>query len=87
MRDSEHQHDNNFLAAHVLSSSCANSGVVVRSVPNNAVAQVPDARFRQILRLRFGVPCVMPLAQSWQCNCTDQRRAEAQRVGGEDSPG
>ena len=63
-----HQHDN-FLAAHVLSSSCANSGVVVQSVPT-AVAQVPDARFRQILRLRFGVPSVMPLAQ-WRCNCTD----------------
>ncbi len=49
---------------------CANAGVVVvQSVPT-AVAQVPDARFRQILRLRFGVPCVMPLAQG-QCNCTD----------------
>ena len=26
-------------------------------------------RYRQILRLRFGVPCVMPLEQ-WRCNCS-----------------
>jgi hypothetical protein len=32
MRSSEHQH-NKLLAAHVLSSSCPNSGVVVQSVP------------------------------------------------------
>ena len=63
MRDSEHQHDT-FLAAHVLSSSCANSGVVVQAAPT-AAAHVPDAR----LRLRFGVPCVMPLDQ-WRCNCS-----------------
>ena len=69
MRDSEYQY-NKFLAAHVLSSSCANSGVVVQSVPT-VDRQVPDARFRQILRLRFGVPCVMPLGQ-WRCNCTGQ---------------
>jgi hypothetical protein len=31
--------------------------------------QVPDARFRQILRLRVGVPCVMPLEQ-WRGNCS-----------------
>ena len=68
MRDSEHQH-NKFLAAHVLSSSCANSGVVIQSVPT-ARHQTPDAHFRQILRLRFGVPCVMPLGQ-WRCNCAD----------------
>jgi hypothetical protein len=27
-----------------------------------------DERFRHILRLRFGVPCVTPLAD-WKCNC------------------
>ena len=57
------QHDT-FLAAHVLSSSCANSCVVVQAAPT-AAAHVPDAR----LRLRFGVPCVMPLDQ-WRCNCS-----------------
>ena len=67
MRDSEHQHDK-FLAAHVLSSSCANSGVVVQAAPTTA-AHVQDARLRHILRLRFGVPCVMPLDQ-WRCNCS-----------------
>ena len=67
MRDSEQQY-NKLLAAHVLSSSCANSGVVVQSVPN-AAGQVQDNRFRQILRLRFGVPSVMPLAH-WRCNCS-----------------
>ena len=67
MRDSEHQYDT-FLAAHVLSSSCANSGVVVQAAPT-AAAHVPDARLRHILRLRFGVPCVMPLDQ-WRCNCS-----------------
>ena len=67
MRDSEHQHDT-ILAAHVLSSSCANSGVVVQSAPT-AAAHVPDARFRHIMRLRFGVPCAMPLDQ-WRCNCS-----------------
>ncbi len=57
MRDSEHKHDT-FLAAHVLSSSCANSGVVVQAAPTAAV-HLPDARLRHIiLRLRFGVPCV-----------------------------
>ena len=67
MRSSEHQY-NKLLAAHVLSSSCANSGVVIQAMPT-AAAQVPDDRFRQILRLRFGVPSVMPLTQ-WKCNCT-----------------
>jgi hypothetical protein len=74
MRSSEHQH-NKLLAAHGLSSSCPNSGVVVQSVPM-ANAHVQDERFRHILRLlqpalhvlRFGVPCVTPLAD-WKCNC------------------
>ena len=66
MRSSEHQH-NKLLAAHVLSSSCPNSGVVVQSVPM-ANAHVQDERFRHILRLRFGVPSVTPLAD-WKCNC------------------
>jgi hypothetical protein len=33
-----------------------------------ANAHVQDERFRHILRLRFGVPCVTPLAD-WKCNC------------------
>jgi hypothetical protein len=66
MRSSEHQH-NKLLAAHLLSSSCPNSGVVVQSVPT-ANAHVQDERFRHILHLRFGVPCVTPLAD-WKCNC------------------
>ena len=33
-----------------------------------ANAHVHDERFRHILRLRFGVPCVTPLAD-WKCNC------------------
>ena len=70
------QHDT-FLAAHVLSSSCANSCVVVQAAPT-AAAHVPDAR----LRLRFGVPCVMPLDQ-WRCNCFRARWANpAQCVRG-----
>ncbi len=59
--------NNKLLAAHVLSSSCPNSGVVVQSVPM-ANAHVQDERFRHILRLRFGVSCVTPLAD-WKCNC------------------
>ena len=43
-----------------------------------SVAEVLRARFRQILCLRFGVPCVMPEVQLCRA-----RRAEAQRVGGE----
>ncbi len=39
----------------------------VQSVPM-ANAHVQDERFRHILRLRFGVPCVTPLAD-WKCNC------------------
>ena len=69
MADSEQQH-NPLLAAHVLSSSCVNSGLVIRSVPTKS-AHVPDQRFRQILRMRFGVPVAMPLA-AWRCNCSDQ---------------
>jgi hypothetical protein len=65
--DSEHQHDT-LLAAYVISSSCANLGVVVQAAPT-ATAHVPDARLRHILRVRFGVPCVMPLDQ-WRCNCS-----------------
>jgi hypothetical protein len=67
MRASEHQY-NKLLAAQVLSSSCANSGVVVQTPPKTR-AQIPDDRFRHILRLRMGVPCAMPLAQ-WRCNCS-----------------
>ncbi len=83
MRDSEHQHDTLFLAAHVLSSSCANSGVVVQAAPT-AAAHVPDARLRHIiLHLRFGVPCVLPLDQ-WRCNCSahagPRHRAFVERV-------
>jgi hypothetical protein len=66
MRSSEHQH-NKLLTAHVLLSSCPNSGVVVQFVPM-ANAHVQDERFRHTLRLRFGVPCVTPLAD-WKCNC------------------
>jgi hypothetical protein len=60
MRSSEHQH-NKLLAARVISSSCPNSGVVVQSVPM-ANAHVKGERFRHILRLRFGIPCVTPVA-------------------------
>ncbi len=65
MRDSEHQY-NKLLAAHVVSSSYANSVVVVQTLPRTR-AQTPGDRFRHILRLRMGVPCAMPLAQ---CNCS-----------------
>ena len=78
MRDSEYQY-NKFLAAHVLSSSCANSGVVVQSVPT-VDRQVPDARFRQILRLR-------PLRHATRTVALQlhgTRRAEARHVDGED---
>ncbi len=67
MRATEHQY-NKLLAAHVLSSSSANSGVVIQTLPRTR-AQTPDGRFRHILRLRMGVPCAMPLAQ-WRCNCS-----------------
>ncbi len=61
MRDSEHQHDK-YLAAHVLSSSCANSGVVVQSVPT-AARQVPDpaAPIRSPLRRAPGAVAVQLL--------------------------
>ncbi len=60
------------LAAHVLSSASRPhartlEGVVVQSVPM-ANAHVQDERFRHILRLRFGVPCVTPLADL-KCDC------------------
>ncbi len=55
------------LAAHVLSSSCANSGVVCSGRPGGV--HVPDARLPHLLR--FGLPCVMPLDQ-WRCNCSAQ---------------
>ena len=38
------------------SSSCATSGVVIQTLPRTR-AQIPDDRFRHILRLRMGVPC------------------------------
>ena len=62
MRDSEQQHDNKYLAAHVLSSSCANSGVVVQSVPT-AARQVPDpaAPIRSPLRRAPGAVAVQLL--------------------------
>jgi hypothetical protein len=40
LRDSEHQHDK-YLPAHVLSSSCANSGVVVQSASTGARRALP----------------------------------------------
>jgi hypothetical protein len=69
MRDSEHQH-NKLLAAHVLSSSCATSGAVVRSIPTKA-GRIQCSRMSQILRLRMGVPCAMPVTE-WRCNCSAQ---------------
>jgi hypothetical protein len=72
MRSSEHRH-NKLLAAHVLSSSWPNSGVVVQSVN----AHVHDERFRHILRLRCGVPRYRASRLAdWQW--TRRARAQAQ---------
>jgi hypothetical protein len=70
MRNSNQQHTQ-ILAAQVLSSSCRHSGCVLQSlripwrIQGRAVA---DGQYVQLLRLRQGVPYVMPPAQ-WRCNC------------------
>jgi hypothetical protein len=66
LADSHHSH-NRQLAAQVLSSSCVNSGSAVRSVPTRQ-NHINGVEFQQTLRLRCGVPCVLPLG-AWRCNC------------------
>jgi hypothetical protein len=66
MRNSNQQHTQ-ILAAQVLSSSCRHSGCVLQSLPIQGRAMA-DGQYVQLLRLRLGVPCVMPPAQ-WRCNC------------------
>ena len=61
---------NQQIAAQILSSSCVNSGHLLRTVPTRAVHMGND-KFRQRLRLQFGVPTVVPPSE-WSCNCSDQ---------------
>ncbi len=61
MRSSEHQH-NKLLAAHVLSSSCPNSGVFVQSVPPWRTPTCKTNGSATSCAWRFGIPCVTPLA-------------------------
>jgi hypothetical protein len=68
MRNSNQQHTR-ILAAHVLSSSCRHTGCVLQSLPIRGRA-VQDGPYIQLMRIRLGVPCVMPPTQ-WHCNCRD----------------
>jgi hypothetical protein len=63
MLASEHQYIK-LLAAHVLSSSCAN----VQTLPRTR-AQIPCDQFRHILRLFIKPGSPLRLAQ-WRCNCS-----------------
>ena len=59
------------LAAHVLSSSCPNSdGGLLQCVPYDG-SHIKDVKFQCILKLRFGVPHLLPPDQ-WRCNCSAQ---------------
>ena len=57
------------LAAQVLSSSCPNSdGGLMQMVPVGNLGR-SDSKFQSMLRLRFGVPHLLPPGQ-FRCNCS-----------------
>ena len=49
------------MAAHCLSASCANSGRPLRWLPGISWHSISNAQFVQLLRMRFGVPTVLPI--------------------------
>jgi hypothetical protein len=63
------------LVAQCLSSSCVNSGHILRWFPTR-YNSMPGPQFVQLLRTRFGVPCAFPLRQ-WKCPCTQDSFAES----------
>ena len=60
---------NLIMAAHCLSASCANSGRPLRW------HLISNSQFVQSLRMRFGVPTVLPLG-GWRCDCRPRGGAE-----------
>ena len=55
------------LAAHCLSSSCANTGAAIRYLPTHGNF-LNDGKLQQTLRARFGVPAGLPVSE-WRCDC------------------
>ena len=49
------------MAAHCLSASCANSGRPLRWLPGIGWHSISNAQFVQLLRMKFGVPTVLPI--------------------------
>ena len=70
------------MAAHCLSASCANSGRPLRWLPGIGWHPISNAQFVQLLRMRFGVPTVLPVG-GWRCDC----RARGRLVINKWSPG
>ena len=66
---------NRIMAAHCLSASCANSGRPLRWLPALGWHMISNSQFVQYLRMRFGVPTVLPLG-GWRCDCRPRGRAE-----------
>ena len=59
---------NQIMAAHCLSASCANSGRPLRWLPASGWHLISNPQFVQFLRMRFGVPTVLPMG-GWRCDC------------------
>ena len=55
------------MAAHCPSASCANSGRPLRWLPGIGWHSISNAQFVQLLRMRFGVPTVLPIG-GWRCD-------------------
>ena len=55
------------IAAQLLSQSCVNTGVATSCIPAAGNA-LQDPLFVHAMRLRLGVPCVLPLS-AWCCTC------------------
>ena len=66
MRNSQHQYQK-IMAAHILSGSSPNTGHALRLVSHWRHKKVPML-MQQMLRMRFGVPSVIPLEET-KCNC------------------
>jgi len=66
MRNSQHQYQK-IMAAHILSGSSPNTGHALRLVSHWRHKKVPML-MQQMLRMRFGVPSVIPLEDT-KCNC------------------
>ena len=66
---------NRIMAAHCLSTSCAHSGRPLRWLPAFGWHLISNSQFVQYLRMRFGVPTVLPLGGG-QCDCRPRGGAE-----------